>query len=247
MGQWTKPISTQLGAQGVGLLRKKLTETKTQKHKNTKTQNKIEGLFSKERGREKKETKKPRNQEINNMAPLTLQSYFERETWKSWSNLLNKLENPAFRKVFYPRHMNDYNEVIKRVEEQRRISVKKATFQETTTREEREMWNEYSDESVYEPCLAELLNIVHQIRKSDELLNKLFEKIAAMEEKRMYVMHGNMLLQFQKKTEQLQIENQKRKNTQEKRRATLAEKKTQEPLRRSRRIAMKNQVANQVL
>ena len=152
------------------------------------------------------------------MAPLNLQSYFERETWKSWSNLLNKLENPAFRKVFYPRHMDDYNEVIKRIEEQRRISVKKVAFQETTTIEEREMWKEYSDESVYEPCLGKLLNIVHQIRKSDELLNKLFEEIAAMEEKR-----------------------------QEKRRATLAEKKTQEPRRRSRRIAMKSQVTNQVL
>ena len=59
MGQRTKPISTQLGTQGIGVLRKKLTETKTQKHKNTKTQNKIEGLFFK---KEEEQRKKLNNQ-----------------------------------------------------------------------------------------------------------------------------------------------------------------------------------------
>lgn len=181
------------------------------------------------------------------MAPLTLTSYFERDTWSSWSNLLNKLENPGFRKAFYPRHIDDYNKVVKRVEEQRHISASRVTFQETSNKEERILWKEHSNESVYNPCLAKLFNIVRKIHESDDLLNALFQEIEAMEEKRMYIMHGNMLLQFQKKTEQLQIENQKRKNTQEKRRATLAEKKTHEPLRRSRRIAMKNQVANPVL
>lgn len=172
------------------------------------------------------------------MAPLTLTTYFERDTWSSWSNLLKKLENPGFRKAFYPRHIDDYNMVIKKVEEQRRISVGRATFQETSNKEERVLWKEHSDESVYSPCLATLFNIVHQIRKSDELLNALFQEIGAMEEKRMYIMHGNMLLQFRKKSEEEKEERQKRNIAQEKRKVTLANKQTQLPVRRSRRIAI---------
>jgi hypothetical protein len=174
------------------------------------------------------------------MAPLTLTSYFERDTWSSWSNLLNKLENPGFRKAFYPRHIDDYNKVVKRVEEQRRISASRVTFQETSNNEERILWKEHSDESVYNPCLAKLLNIVRKIHESDDLLNELFQEIEAMEEKRMYIMHGNMLLQFRKKSEEEKEETQKRNMAQEKRKATLANKKTQLPVRRSRRIANAN-------
>lgn len=174
------------------------------------------------------------------MAPLTLTSYFERDTWSSWSNLLNKLENPGFRKAFYPRHIDDYNKVVKRVEEQRRISVSRATFQETSNKEERILWKEHSDESVYNPCLAKLFNIVRKIHESDDLLNALFQEIEAMEEKRMYIMHGNMLVQFRKKSGEEKDERQKRNMAQEKRKATLANKKTHLPVRRSRRIANTN-------
>ena len=174
------------------------------------------------------------------MAPLTLTSYFERDTWSSWSNLLNKLENPGFRKAFYPRHIDDYNKVVKRVEEQRRISASRATFQDTSNKEERILWKEHSDESVYNPCLAKLFNIVRKIHESDDLLNALFQEIEAMEEKRMYIMHGNMLLQFRKKSEEEKEETKKRNMAQEKRKATLANKKTQLPVRRSRRIANAN-------
>ena len=173
------------------------------------------------------------------MAPLKLSSYFERDTWSSWSRLLQKLESPAFRKVFYPHHIDDYNEVIKRVEEQRHISVRKAIFQESTTTEERQMWQENSDNSVYSPCLAILFNIVRQIRKSDELLKALFQEIETMEEKRVHIMHARMLLSLQETSKKEEEETQKKKLAQEKRRLTLEKNKTQMPVRRSRRIANK--------
>lgn len=176
------------------------------------------------------------------MAPLSLTTYFERDTWKSWSNLINKLENPAFRKAFYPHRIDNLNNVIKRVEEQRRLSVKSTSFQETSNKEERTLWQEHSDQSVYTPCLATLLNIVSKIHESDELLNALFEDIAKMEEKRIYVMHANMLLHFQKESVKQEAEEQKKKMAQDKRQATLAEKKTQIPLRRSRRLNKKYDV-----
>jgi hypothetical protein len=211
-----------LGTQGVGILRK--------------TNIKLKGFFSKKE-KEQKTTKTTKT-----MAPLSLQTYFERDTWKSWSNLLNKLENPAFRKVFYPHRIDDLNNVIKRVEEERRNSVKKTNFQETSNKEERTLWQKHTDESVYSPCLATLLNIVHEIRKSDELLNTLFQEIAAMEEKRVYVMHANMLLQLKQASVKEEAETKKKNMAQEKRRATLAEKKTQLPVRRSRRLNKKNEV-----